>query len=145
MKAYCGTDCEKCQFKDSCKGCENTCGRPFGGRCIAAEIITIGGMGKYVEFTKNLLCEINGLLTSLDLPCASALYELKGDYVNLVYTLPSGEKVKFLNDNDIYLGTQIEVDGMERCIGVVAGFGFVLICSYGENGSEPELICYKRR
>lgn len=53
--------------------------------------------------------------------------------------------MRFPKDNDIYLGTQTELEGLERCAGVVAGMGFILVCSYDENGIDPELICYKRR
>lgn len=36
------------------------------------------------------------------------LYPLIGRYVNLEYTLPSGQKVKLLNDDEMYLGNQLE-------------------------------------
>ena len=50
-----------------------------------------------------------------------------------------------MSDDDIYLGTQIEYDGIGVCCGVVAGADFVLVCSYGVNGSSPEIVIYKRR
>lgn len=145
MKSICNANCNECQFKEGCKGCENTCGSPFGGRCIAAEYIKVGGIMKYSEMKETLLTEINSLLTALELPKADNLCELKGEYVNLEYILPCGETVKFLNDNNIYLGTQIEIDGLDRCFGVVADMDFILICSYGDGGSTPELICYRKR
>ena len=126
-------------------GCEKTCGSPFGGRCVAAEYIKTGGIRKYSEMKENLKNEINLLLTALELPKAESLYELKGEFVNLEYILPSGKTVKFLNDNDIYLGTQIEFADCGICYGIVADTSFILICSYSVNGSEPELICYKKR
>ena len=89
--------------------------------------------------------EINELLTVLELPNADDFFELKGEFVNLEYTLPNGKKAKLLSDNNIYLGTQIEFADMGICYGVVADLDFILICSYSVNGTEPELICYKKR
>ena len=59
--------------------------------------------------------------------------------------MPSGEKVKLLNDNNIYLGAQIAFADLGVCYGVVADTTFILICSYSVNGSEPEIVLYKRR
>ena len=70
---------------------------------------------------------------------------LTGAYVNLEYPLSNGTTVKFLSDKDIYLGNQIERQDSERCYGVVANEDFILICEYGCNGSDPEIVLYKRR
>lgn len=44
MKAICGVDCcSECGRRDECKGCIETDGHPFGGRCIAAEYVRQGG------------------------------------------------------------------------------------------------------
>jgi len=145
MDNLCGADCGKCPSKDSCKGCKNTNAMPFGDKCIAGEYIKIGGLDAYNSFKNKLKDEINDLLISEGLPTTDNLFELHGEYVNLPYTLPSGQNVKFLNDNKIYLGCQIEVDGMNFCYGVVADTSFILICSYSVNGSLPELIVYKKR
>ena len=59
--------------------------------------------------------------------------------------MPSGEKVKLLNDKNIYLGAQIGFADLGTCYGVVADTGFILISSYSVNGSEPELIVYQKR
>ena len=77
------------------------------------------------------------------MPLADGLWELAGFYVNLAYPLPSGKTVKLLDDKKIYLGAQIEGDG--TCFGVIADTAFILICSYGLNGSDPELLLYKKR
>ena len=61
------------------------------------------------------------------------------------FAMPSGEKVKLLNDKNIYLGAQIEFADLGICYGVVADTGFILICSYSVNGSEPELTVYQKR
>ena len=144
-KTFCGADCSQCPTKDECKGCIETNGCPFGGRCAAAEYIKIAGREKYNEFKQELLSEINFLLEANDIPKADSLFELCGQYVNLEYTLPGGEKIRFLNDKNIYLGSQIEFADMGICYGVVADTNFILICSYSVDGSEPELIVYKKR
>lgn len=72
----------------------------------------------------------------------SELFLLNGDYVNLAYPLPSGVAVQFLDDKAVYLGTQIERPGNERCYGVVTNETFILVCEYGEGGSDPKLLRY---
>ena len=145
MSTICGAKCEECSFREDCKGCEATCGMPFGEKCIAAEYIKVGGREAYGEFQKGLLSEINTLLKAEGIPEAEALYELPGSFVNLEYPIPGGQTVKLLDDKKIYLGSQIEFADMGVCYGVVADTGFILICSYSVNGSEPELLLYKRR
>ena len=70
---------------------------------------------------------------------------LTGAYVNLGYPRYNGTTVKFLNDKDIYLGNQIERQDSERCYGVMADEKFILVCEYGCNGVNPEIVLYKRR
>lgn len=145
MNSICGADCSICNMKEKCKGCKETCGSPFGGRCVAAEYIKKCGLEAYNEFKDKLLNEINDLLKAEGIPSATKLYELPGEIVNLEYPLPNGQTVKFLNDKSIYLCCQIEMPDNKRCCGVVADTGFILICSYGANGIDPEIILYKRR
>ena len=146
MSTICGANCGECGFKDECRGCAQTCGRPFGGACVAAEYIKAGGREEYAGFKQKLLAEINELLCANGIPRAEALYELAGFYVNLAYPLPSGEEVKLLDDKKIYLGAQIESAGAgDFCFGVIADTTFILVCSYGANCSEPELLLYKKR
>ena len=145
MNNYCGAMCEGCKSENICKGCINTCGSPFGGRCVAAEYIKVGGLAAYEEFKKKIKGEINKLLISEGIPAADDLCELVGEYVNLEFQLPNGEKVKLLNDKDIYLCTQIEIPDKGSCIGIAADTSFILICSYGEGGENPEIVMYKRR
>ena len=145
MSTYCGANCEDCPSKENCKGCRETCDSPFGGRCVAAEYIKFGGMEAYQQFKLALLDEINALLATQGISAIDGLFELVGEYVNLEYPMPSGEKVKLLNDKNIYLGAQIEFADLRICYGVVADTNFILICSYSVNGSEPELIVYQKR
>ena len=145
MDPYCGANCESCPSKERCGGCRETCGSPFGGRCVAAEYIKAGGLDAYNEFKKRLTDEINTLLAAEGIPPTDSLFELAGEFVNLEYRLPGGETARFLHDKNIYLGAQIEFAGLGVCYGVVADASFILICSYSVNGSQPELILYKRR
>lgn len=71
---------------------------------------------------------------------------LVGKYVNLMYTLPNGEKVKFLDDQKTYLGNQLEcVFGGSRSFGIVVNMDFIMVCTYEEDGENPELLLYKKR
>lgn len=70
---------------------------------------------------------------------------LNGFFVNLKYPLANGQTVKLLEDQKVYLGNQIEIPGSDKCYGVVAEERFLLVCEYGCNGADPELVLYKRR
>lgn len=144
-ETMCGADCENCFFSDKCSGCARSGCAPFGKDCFVARYIKIGGKEKYEEYKRELIAEINAL-DILGMPKIDALYPLVGGYVNLEYTLPNGENVAFLDDREIYLGSQVcSTFGCSRCFGVVASPSFVLVCEYGENGASPELITYKKR
>ena len=145
MGTYCGANCEVCPSKATCRGCVETGGSPFGGRCVAAEYIKVGGMEAYQVFKQTLLCEVNALLAAEGLGSVGGLVELVGQYVNLAYPMPSGERVRLLNDKNVYLGALIELQDLDLRCGVVADAGFILICRYGADGGEPELIAYHRR
>ena len=75
----------------------------------------------------------------------SDLNLLNGFYVNLEYPLPNGGTVKLLNDADIYWGNQIERPGNDRCYGIVGDERHLLVCEYGCNGSDPEILVYQKR
>ena len=143
MESICGVfDCSQCEAEEACGGCRASCGRPFGGQCIAAETITAGGREAYDRLQKELTEAFNALgIPGLKV---EGLNLLSGSYVNLSYPLPSGQTVQFLKDKDIYLGSQIEVPGQERCYGIVTDGSFLLVCSYGCGGSAPEIVCYKK-
>ena len=104
----------------------------------------IGGKEKLEEFKRQLIDELNTLLNIEGLPKVEKLNVLPGEFVNMEYTLPNGEKVKFLDDKQTYLGSQLESD-FGICFGIVANMDFLLICSYEENGENPELVIYKKR
>ena len=101
--------------------------------------------GQFEAFKKQLVDEINDLHIE-GMPKVEKLSALVGSYVNLEYRLPSGMNVKFLNDATTYLGTQLEPEfGGDRCFGVLANMDFILICTYGCDGADPELVLYKKR
>ena len=103
----------------------------------------IGGKEKLEEFKEQLINEFNTLLYIEGLPKVENLNVLPGEFVNMEYTLPNGEKVKFLDDKQTYLGSQLE--GETKCYGIVANMDFLLVCTYEENGENPELVIYKKR
>ena len=105
----------------------------------------VGGKEKLEEFKKQLIGEINTILTIEGLPKIENLNVLPGEFVNLEYTLPNGIIVKFLDDKQTYLGSQLESGINNLCFGIVANMDFILVCSYEENGENPELVVYKKR
>lgn len=146
-KSICGANCKECPSKATCRGCAATNGCPFGKQCSIAKYILTHGMEKYTDFKKSLIDEIN----AVDIPGkdeVTELYPLVGHFVNLEYPLPNGGKVKFLKDDEMYLGTQIENSldkSKNTCFGAIAHKDFVLLCKYGENCANPELIFYGKR
>ena len=109
------------------------------------EYVGLGGRQKLEEFKTKLIKEINALLQIEGLPCVENLNVLSGEFINMEYTLPNGERVKFLDDGQTYLGSQIESEAGDLCFGIAANMSFILVCSYEENGENPELVIYKRR
>lgn len=101
--------------------------------------------GQFTAFKQKLIEEINDLHIE-GMPKVEKLNALVGKYVNLEYPLPSGMKVRFLNDQTTYLGNQLtSAFGGERCFGILANMDFILICTYEKNGADPELVLYKKR
>lgn len=105
----------------------------------------LGDDGQFDAFKQKLIEEINDLHIE-GMPKVEKLNALVGKYVNLEYRLPNGMKVKFLNDQTTYLGNQLESEfGGERCFGILANMGFILICTYEKEGDNPDLVLYKKR
>ena len=56
---------------------------------------------------------------------------------------------KIFKDDEIYLGNQVECifndNDIKRCYGIVSNTNFILVAEYGEDGTNPELIIYKKR
>lgn len=145
--SICGADCEKCPSKEICNGCRETKGCPFGKQCFVAKYILVGGPENYEAFKKCLIEEINDLHID-GMETVTELYPLVGRFVNLEYPIPSGQNVKLLCDDEMYLGAQVANmfdDDKKSCFGVIARENFILVCEYGENGTNPELVVFKRR
>ena len=101
--------------------------------------------GQYEEFKKQLINEINTLHID-GLPRVNKLNALVGKYVNLEYTLPNGQKVKFLDDQKTYLGNQLESEfGGDRCFGILASMDFILVCTYEKDGENPGGMKYQKK
>ena len=150
-KSLCGIDCSECGFKDACGGCSQTGGRPFGGDCIVAECYKGGGQGcggtcreEKCALREGLIAEFNALGIA-DMEEITHLNALKGSFVNLEFTLPNGNTVKFWDDNRIYLGNQVEKRSGGKCYGLAADEKHLMVCEYGENGTDPEIVVFKRR
>ena len=101
--------------------------------------------GQFEAFKEQLIKEINDLQID-GLPKVDKLYALSGETVNLEYTLPNGQHVKFLDDQKTYLGNQLEPEfGGDRCFGVLVNMDFIMVCTYEKDGENPELMIYKKR
>lgn len=105
----------------------------------------LGDDGKFEALKKQLIEEINELHIE-GMPEVEKLNALVGSFVNLAYTLPGGQQVKFLDDQTTYLGNQLKPkDSGKRCYGVLANVDFILVCTYEAEGANPELLLYKKR
>lgn len=105
----------------------------------------MGGEENFNEFKKRLMDEFNALQIE-GMPEVTELNALVGGHVNVAYPLPNGKSVAFLDDGATYLGNQFACEfGGNRCFGIVANMEFLLVCTYEENGTNPELVVYKKR
>lgn len=149
-KSICGADCNNCGYgkNNGCKGCADSKGCPFGKECFIAKYISMGGVDSYNSFKEKLTEEFNSLNIP-GMPKINDLFPLNGAFVNLAYPMPNGSFVKLLDDKEIYLGNQVECefnDGeLTKCYGLVAGMDFLLVCEYGKNCTDPEIVIYKKR
>ena len=150
-KSICGIDCSKCKYKETCGGCAKTNGRPFGGECMIAKCCLNKGRehcGKCSDgpckLKTQLVAEFNALGIE-DMEEVKNLNALNGSFINLEYTLPSGQTMKLWDDERIYLGNQICKKNSDRCYGLTADENYLLVCEYGDDGSDAEIVVYKRR
>lgn len=79
-----------------------------------------------------------------DMAPVTQLNELKGDFINLEYTLPSGQTIKLWDDNKMYYGAEICKANSTRCYGLAADDTYLLVCEYGEGGADAEIVVLKR-
>ena len=151
MNSYCGIDCDQCYRKDECEGCFATEGKPFPGAgvCPLAGCCREKGQDQCGQCAScglkdRLIQEFNALKIP-GMEEITGLNTLPGSYINLEYTMPGGQKVKLLDDSRVYLGNQVCKAGSGRCYGLAADEDHLLVCEYGENGSDPEIILYQKR
>lgn len=152
MKTICGLDCNECEARgsDYCKGgCAETNGRPYGGSCMIAvccEDKKCENCGRSFEAScklkEQLIAEFNALGIE-DMEEVKNLNALHGAYIKGQYTLPGGQKIKFWDDDRVYLGNQICKKNSDRFYGLTADENYLLVCEYGE-GYDSEIVVYKR-
>lgn len=153
-KAVCGLNCGQCFLKESCGGCEATKGRPFGGECMLAACCGSKGYGSCDEcrnqtegvcgLKKQLIAEFNALGIE-DMEEVKDLNALNGAYINLEYTLPGGQAAKLWDESRIYLGNQLCKKGSDRCYGLTADENYLVVCEYGNEGEDAEIVVFRRR
>jgi hypothetical protein len=151
LNTICGIDCSVCSYIKTCGGCIATHGQPFGKDCVIAKCCYDKGQNFCSEcpegsciFQEKLIEEFNNLGIE-DMEVVTKLNALKGSYVNLEYTLPSGQTIRLLDDNKIYIGYQLEKKNSSRCYGIVADEKFLLVCEYGKDGTDAEIVVFKNR
>lgn len=93
---------------------------------------------------KSAIIKLFNELNIPDMPEVNELNELKGDFINLEYSLPSGQTIKLWDDDKIYLGAELCKPNSERCYGLTAGDGLLLVCEYGNGGADAEIIVLKK-
>ena len=72
------------------------------------------------------------------------LNELSGDFINLEYKMPSGQIIKLWDDRKTYYGAEISKKNSDRCYGLTADENYLLVCEYGNGGSDAEIVIYRR-
>ncbi len=149
---YCDTNCcARCGIKDKCAGCAQTQGRPFGGECVIAGCCISKGLdscsecnGPKCELMKQIISEFNDLGIE-DMPKVTELNALNGVFINLEYIFSGGQTVKLWDDKRVYLGNQLMKANGDRCYGLTADEHHLLVCEYGENGMDPQIVAFRRR
>lgn len=125
-----------CFLKNECVGCSTT-----NASCVSNE----GSKNKCTTLESQLIDEFNALQIP-DMPKVTELHSLDGSFINMEYLLPNGCKFKLWRDDHVYLGNQLEkTDGSGRCYGLTADETHLLVCEYGCDGANPEIVIYKRR
>lgn len=74
----------------------------------------------------------------------SDLNSLPGHFINLEYTLPSGQAIRVWDDNKTYLGNEVCKKGSDRCYGLASDGIHLLVCEYGAGGTNAEIIIFKK-
>lgn len=96
-----------------------------------------------MKIKEKLLAEIKGLGIK-EFDSFKTLNLLDGNYLNLEVELPSGKKVRLLDNNKQYYANQIDIEGSDKCYGVAADEKFIVVYKYGCGGKNAELIQIKK-
>lgn len=142
MESICGIDCTKCEMNSTCSGCVKTKGKPFGAECVVALCLK-DGENALCEWKRHLIAAFNELGIQ-DMEEVTELNALKGSFINIEYTLPNGQVIKFWDDNSIYLGNQLPKKGSDRYYGIIADRNYLMVSEYSGYGSDAELVVFKR-
>ena len=93
---------------------------------------------------RQLIDEINALEVT-GLPEIDNLFVLQGSFVNEEFRI-NGNSVRLLNDKAFYWGTQVpHPTAADRCFGIACDERYILVCEYGINGADAEIVLLKRR
>lgn len=95
------------------------------------------------EQQNRLLQEIHNLGIA-ELKAVQSLNLLDGSYLNLKCEWPNGKTSRILDDAQKYYACQVETPGCEKCCGVAANAHMIAVYRYGCNGTDAELILWKR-
>lgn len=100
---------------------------------------------EFKRFKEQLIREFNELHVK-GMPEVKTINFMAGGYINMEYPLANGRKVKLLEDDTVYPANQLvsESDG-GRCFGIAGNKDILLVCTYEENGEDPELVVYRKR
>ncbi|HIT94342.1 MAG TPA: DUF3795 domain-containing protein [Candidatus Faecivivens stercoripullorum] len=141
--SICGADCNSCTFRTNCAGCAASDGKPFGEKCLVAAYCQ-KGENAYSQLQERLIAAYNALNIP-DMAPVTELHPLPGSFINLRCPLPNGQTVQFWDDRKIYLGNQLcKKDGGGRCYGLAADDHYLMVSEYGDMGSDPEIVVFKR-
>ena len=58
--------------------------------------------------------------------------------------MPSGQTVKLWDDNKLYYWAELCKKNSERCYGLAADETHLLVCEYGDGGSDAEIVVFKK-
>lgn len=148
--SICGIDCMKCELKETCYGCAMTEGHPFHGGCVLAACCLSNGY-EHCGKCHNEKCRLKEqmiaefcMLGIEDMEEITGLNACKGSYINLTYTFSSGQAVKLLDDDKIYLGNQLSKKDSSRYYGIAADESVLIVSEYDADGSNAEIIVYKK-
>lgn len=140
-RSICGIDCTKCELGRGCRGCASTGGRPFGAECVVALCLKDGENALYA-CKKDLIAAFHALPLE-ELKALAGLHALKGSFINLEYSLPGGQRVKFWDDRKIYLGNQLCQKG-GGYYGLIADEKYLMVSQYRGCGSDAEVLVFQR-